>query len=431
MSVADRASRSAEVVSPAVTPPDHVMVARQPILDRDRRVFGYELLFRPTDESDVLEATDDAKTARVMTDAMLAFGLDRLTNGHAAFVNVTRELLIHDLVRTLPSDRVVLELPRDVEVDGALIEACTKLRAGGYRLALDNFSPRGSATPLLPHVDFVKVDFWATTFRDVQAAVDGAGLARQPSLIAEKVEAQEVFDEAVGEGFTHFQGYFFERPTSYQTQAVPGSQAVYLRLLKALGDPDLSVQVIADLVQQDAALCYRVLRTVNSAAFAQQREVTSIRQALVLLGRDTIRRWISLWVLADLGAQVPEELVTMACVRARTCELLASAMISDEIGPQAFLLGMCSLLDSILGRSMEAVLEDLPLPRDMQAALLGYENTHRHLLDCAIAYERGDWTRCMPLVALLELQPSWLPRAYGDALTWAHQLREQTREATS
>lgn len=399
------------------------MVGRQPILDRRRRVFGYELLFRPSDELDAAEVSRDDATAHVIADGMLSFGLDRLTHGRRAFIELSPSFLRHDVVKVLPTS-VVLQVPCDAPLDGATIEACHRWKREGYALALSHFTPDESSADLLPVADFVKMDFLTANSRAAQAHILAHAGPAASALIASRVEAVEVFNEAVREGFSHFQGYFFEKPSTLQTRVIPRGQIGYLRLLYALNDPNLSVNDLEDLMKHDASLCFRMLRTVNSAAFAQSREVTSIRHALLLLGRDTIRRWASLWVMADLGAEAHPELVEMASMRGRFCEIVSAKKDGADAGGEGFLLGMCSCLDVILERPMASILEELPLTSQVASALLGRDNASRQLLDCAIAYERGDWASCLRVADTAGFQRAWLAPAYAEALAWVHQLRQ-------
>ena len=399
------------------------MVGRQPILDRRRHVFGYELLFRPSDELEAAEVTADEATAHVIADGMMSFGLDKLTHGRRAFIELSPSFLCHDVVKVLPTS-VVLQVPCDAPLDEATVEACQRWKREGYTIALSRFTPDESSAELLPIADFVKMDFLTANSRAAQSHILAHAGPAASALIASKVEAVEVFNEAVREGFSHFQGYFFEKPSTLHTRAIPRGQVGYLRLLYALNDPNLSVNDLEDLMKHDASLCFRMLRTVNSAAFAQSREVTSIRHALMLLGRDTIRRWASLWVMADLGAEAHPELVEMASMRGRFCEIIATQKAGDDAGGEGFLLGMCSCLDVILERPMASILEELPLSAQVAGALLGRENPARQLLDCAMTYERGDFASCLRVADAAGLQRSWLSPAYAEALSWVHQLRQ-------
>lgn len=393
-------------------------LARQPILDASRRVTGYELLFRSGPGSQTCDVAPDVATAGLISSALIGSNLNKVTGGQLAFVNITRNLLLEGLPKVLPPERVILEIPGSVEPDPEVMTACLRLRDEGFALAVDGFSLEHGAA-FIPMARFLKVDFLATDAvergRVVQACRAGG-----PALVAMKIETEETFAQAADEGFQFFQGYFFGRPELREGGPLPSNQMQLLRLLSALKNPNLSVGELEELVKTDVQLCYVVLRTVNSAAFALRTRVQSIREALVMLGRDTVRRWVSLWLLAGLGSSSHPELLAMAAARARGCELLVAGRGGD--GGDGFLVGMCSMLDVLLGRPIEEVLEHLPIEGEGRAALLGEANATRHLLDTVIAYERGDWDVCLDRASAAGVDPHALAGAYAQALDFAHEL---------
>jgi EAL and modified HD-GYP domain-containing signal transduction protein len=241
--------------------------------------------------------------------------------------------------------------------------------------------------------------------------------------VANKVETAERFQEAVVGGYDLFQGFFLGRPTLKETRTEPAQHLAGVRLLHALNDPNLSVMALEELVRHDPALCFLILRTVNSAAYALRTTIHSIHDALVLLGRDTIRRWASLWALSGLSQHAHAELITMATIRARCCELLGASTRNEEAASEGFLVGMCSLLDAILEQPMPALLESMPVSGPVRAALLGSDNAHRRMLDCAVAYEEGNWDECFALAKNAGVNPAVLPAAYSEALRWAAELK--------
>jgi len=405
-----------------------VFVARQPILNRERRVYGYELLFRQAADA-APEVPGDQTAARVISDALLAIGLDTLTDGRRAFVNVSRRLLLGGVPTVLPPERVVLELGADIEADRDVLDVCQEMRTAGYAIAIDDFVPNEWTTDLVPLASYLKVDFPAVVDPGVRKQIAALQGPSGPMLVAKRIETMDTFEQAVGEGYTYFQGFFFGRPLITQGRDVPGHQVANLRLMRALYDPDLTVHQLEELIKHDASLCYRILRTVNSAAYMLQVPVQSIRQALVLLGRDTVRRWASLWALAGLNEKAHSELVAMSTVRGRCCELLAGRLGGEDAAGEGFLAGMCSLLDAILERPMRDILKDLPLAPDTEAALLGQDNRTRRLLDTVIAYESGQWDRCVQLAASAGADPAQLPTAFAQALKWSRELREMPSPA--
>jgi EAL and modified HD-GYP domain-containing signal transduction protein len=392
-----------------------VMIGRQPILDRTRRVIGYEIVCNAT----AISEAAPQEAARHTVDAILEVGLDRLVRGRRAFLEVPPMLLEDDIVRLLPPTHVVVEVPCGTAIDGQTLETYRRLTHDGYAIALKDFRPDADAASLLSSADFVTVDA-AADDPARQACLDaGMSDARLRSTIATKVEGPLAFTLAMDAGFSHAQGYFFTRAVKVESRPVPRGQVGALRLLYVLSLPHLSLGDLEDLIKHDASLCYRLLRAVNSVVYAQSREVTSIRQALLLMGLNTIRRWASLWVIADLGAESHAELVTMASIRGRFCELVAGRRYGPDAGGEGFLLGMVSCLDVILQREMSAILNELPVSTDVAAALLGRDNPSRRLLDCVVAYSRGDWDVALPLADELGIQRSWLPSAHADALGWA------------
>ena len=267
---------------------DPTFVARQPILDARQRVFGYELLFRPTLSSVTSHGASEAASASVISNAFLNVGLDAMTNGRRAFINVTRDVLVEGVPEVLPSSQVVLELTEDIEPDDDVLRACVSLRKAGYMLALDDFVLTDRSAALIPHANFIKVDFLAST-PDDRAAI----AARCPPgcvVIAEKIETLDAFEMGCREGHTYFQGFFFGRPVIKTGRGVPGHHLQSLRLLAALQNPNISGGEIEELVKPDIRLCYLLLRTVNCAGFAIRTTVHSIKDALVLIGHETIRR---------------------------------------------------------------------------------------------------------------------------------------------
>ena len=403
-----------------------VFVARQPILNRERRVYGYELLFRDGSATAgaAAEPAGDQSSARVISDALLSIGLDTLTDGRRAFVSVSRRLLLGGVPTVLPADRVVLELGADIEADREVLDTCRELKQAGYTFAIDDFVPNDWTMDLVPLASFLKIDYPAQANPEAQERILGLHVSGGPTLIAKKIETMDLFERALKQGYTYFQGFFFGRPLIAQGREVPGHQVANLRLMRALYSPDLTVHQLEELIKHDASLCYRILRTVNSAAYMLQQPVQSIRQALVLLGRDTVRRWASLWALAGLNEKAHSELVIMSTVRGRCCELLA-ARHGDEAAGEAFLAGMCSLLDAILERPMADIIKDLPLDQETRDALMGQDNATRRLLDCVIAYENGRWDDCARLATLLGSDPAHLPAAFGQALKWSRELRAE------
>ncbi len=412
---------------PTLDTRDTVCVVRQPILDQAGRVFGYELLYREeTPEAET--ASPDLARARVITDAVLSLGLETLTDGLPAFLSLTRELLVREAGTLLPPDSTVLELPDSLVVDADVLGACRRLHGLGYQLAMNGLGTPRDAEALTPFVKFLKVDT-AELSEAWRAALPARYAPHGVRLIASKVETYETARELQNAGYSLFQGYYFCKPDTVGAEALPGRRLAYLRLLSALNAPDVSIGEIEDLVKHDVTLSYRVLRCINSAAFGLRREVTSIRQALVLLGIAQIQKWASVWSMAGLNSGGTSETVSMAIIRARCCELLGNRLLGDDAGSEYFLLGLCSLLDSMLRRPMADALAEVPVSDVIKAALLGQPNIARSILDAVVAYERGEWDLASEAAHQALFDPAMLPAAYADALRWSRELTRAGTEA--
>jgi EAL and modified HD-GYP domain-containing signal transduction protein len=390
-------------------------LARQPIFDTALRVVAYELLFR-SDLDNYCKAVDTTQaSSSVISHSALLFDLPHLTGGHRAFVNIGREGLLADHVRVLPPAMTTVEILEHVVADDAVVDACLALKADGYRIALDDYVEGPDSAPLLALADCIKVDVLATP--PDRVAELAARLARPGlQLLAEKVETQAVFDEAAKLGFTLFQGYFFARPTVLSGQDVPGFKLAYLQLLQEINRDPFELDRVERIIRQDVSMSYKFLRYINSAAVGLRGRVTSIREAMVLLGQRRIRALGSVWALSGLGQDKPEELVTASVLRAGFCERLAPLAGLRGREDEAFLLGMLSLIDVLVGRPMEDVVGELPLSEDARTALVKGVGPLDPLLRSAIAYEHGEWQAVSRLAAEVGVEESVVPQLYLDAI---------------
>jgi EAL and modified HD-GYP domain-containing signal transduction protein len=414
------ANQAAVAKIPEAAPPELESplryVARQPILDIRGKVHGYELLFRAGPET-VFRGDGDAAT-RTMLDNTVIFGLELLTGGLPAFVNCTAEALTAQLVDVLPAGMTVLEVLESLEPTPELIDACKKLKASGFRLALDDFVYRPEFEPLLELADYVKIDYMQTNAAERKLLLKQ--LKRYTvALVAEKIETQEDYKVACAEGFTLFQGYFFCRPILLQNRKVPANRLFHLEIIHLLQSPALNFRQLSNLVKRDAALTYRLLRLVNSPMCAMRQEVKSIEMALTVVGEEAFRRMATLAIASELNGDQPTEILRMAFVRARFCEMAAS--LCSLIATEQYLLGLFSLLPAMLRVRMEELARMLPLREEISSALLGKESVERSLLHWVESYERGEWATCDEISAANNLNQGWIAECYIESLAWAEE----------
>lgn len=401
---------------------EEVFVARQPIFDRTLRVYGYELLFRhsPLENFFAYPDPDEAAT-RVIHDSLHVFGLDLLAQDRRIFINVTRSVLVENLVQLLPRERTVVELLETVQPDEEVLQACRTLKAAGYTLALDDFVIFPGCEPLLELADIVKVDF---------AASDSVARAEMPIrfrregllFLAEKVETAEEFHEALGLGYDLFQGYFFRRPEILTAREIPSTETSHLRLLQAVSQEPIDFRRVEEVIKHDVALSVRLLRFLNSAYFGWRSQVTSIRQALVLLGERPLRKWVTMVAITGLAAGRPEELVVTALLRARLCELLAPIAGAPEAAFDLFVAGMLSALDSMLGRPLPELLRELGVAETLRRTILEKTRLPGSVFRLAVAYESGRWDEAAEIARSLGVDESALPSLYRESVAWAEEI---------
>lgn len=397
-------------------------VARQPIFDAKLKVFGYELLFRGTATDCSGRFDDDLATSRVLYAGLFSIGLDRLTFGKTAFVNFSRSMLVSDMVRKLPKDRIALEILEHVEADTTVTDACATLRTTGFRIALDDFLPGPRTNALIPFADIVKVDLLNTP-EALCEAIPKRFAGGKRVFLAEKVETHEQYRKAIDWGYTLFQGYFFCRPLQVNTREIGANKHVCFRLLKAIQDPSINMEGLERIIRQDVYLSFAIIRYINSAAFGFRARVKSLKHALSLLGLRKIREFGTILLLKRLGNDKPDELVRQSLVRGRFAELLAT---NAGLAGEAFLAGIFSLIDAILDRPMRPVIDELGLSDDIAAALLNAPGPLTSLLDAVVSYERGDWSRSDDCLKHLPPPGDAVQNLYLNAIAWAEEIMKQS-----
>jgi EAL and modified HD-GYP domain-containing signal transduction protein len=406
------------VAAPQRSAGDVRYVARQPILNLLGRVHGYELLFRNAPET--LFSRDVDTAARTMLDNAVIFGLEMFTNGLPAFVSCTAEALTEQLVHVLAPKMTVLAVPAGLEQTTSLIEACRDLKGQGFRIALDGFSAKASSRALLNLADYIRVDLarLKPEARQQLRQINCASIAR----VAMKVDTQDDYLLACAEGFTLFQGDYFCHPVLLKKHKVPASRLFHFEIVKLLHHDPIDVRKVSQLVMRDASLTFRLLRLVNSPICAIQQEVRSIESAILVIGEENFRRMVSLAVLSELNSDRPPEILQMALLRARFCELAAPLFDLDPA--EQYLLGLLSLVPAMLCLPMHELIPSLPLRDRICEALQGNSNPERTLLSWLELHERGNWAACDDLVeanlpAEQHSAPEQLPKFYADAVVWA------------
>ena len=412
---------------PAATPPGEpadredspdnlIYLARQPIFDDEQGIYGYELLFRDSKENRAhlgeTEDTPATATSKVMLNTMMELDLTRLVGNKLAFFNLDRQFLLAGTDLPFSSEHIGIEIVEDVPVEEDTVEAISQLAMLGYTIALDNFSWREGIERFLEHADLVKIDILE---HDVMAQIEIIKKLKKHdvAMIAKSVETRAQFEQCRRLGFKYFQGFFLCRPTTMTAKRLPESKMNVMRLVQKLQDPDVTPEELEAIIRNDVALHYRLLRTVNSAYYGLAVKIQSIQHAIVYLGIPAIRSWARLQVMAGVDDR-PSELMRLALIRARMCELM-TAQMPKTTQDAAFTAGLFSLLDALMDLPMQEVIALLPLEDDLVDALVRREGPYGRLLQTIVSYERGEWDDINE-----DLFPvKRLRRSYLEAVSWA------------
>jgi EAL and modified HD-GYP domain-containing signal transduction protein len=394
------------------------LIGRQQIFDRDLKIFAYELLFRDAHGKGPGEIEATWASNQVIVNSLLEEGLERVVGPYRAFINFTRDNLLHGTAQLLPKDKVVVEILESVAVDDAIVEAVSGLAREGYTIALDDFVLSKEWIPLIRLAHIVKLDILALTPETGRRYI--RELSRfKLKFLAEKVETREQYTDYREMGCDYFQGFLFSRPNLVQGKKIGAGQHAVIRLLAEINRNDIEIADLTASISRDAGLSYRLLRYINgSSLFRVQQQIESITHAILLLGIKEVRRWANLVALASFP-DTPKALMILSLSRAKMCEclaILARRTNSDEY----FLTGLMSLLDQMLGVELHEVIDDLPLSGEVIRALVDREGELGEALRCTIEYE------CWHVDALRfrDLSLADIGQAYIDSVAWANEIAQ-------
>lgn len=399
-----------------------IVLGRQPIVDREQNVVAYDLLSRSGPDG-LFSDHEDASRFEEIADALPAAGFARLLGQKPAFVKFDEPLLLGERGPRLPSDQVVIEIDESIGPTPEILSACESLRDKGYVLALGGCRDDERTLGFLSVADIFRVDF----------QMEPAGLARfvhrykkaNRHILAERVETWDAFGLACRLGCDYAQGYFFTRPQYGRTRRVPPANANAIRLIRQIQQEAIDIPAIEEIIHQDVALSYSLLRYLNSAVFVWESRIESVRQAIILLGDDEIRQWGWMAAMPGLGQRKSHTLMTQALFRGRFCELMGLASSHCRKGVDTFLLGIASLFDAIREEPLAHVLAELNLSRRIQLALTSppSDDPLSRMISVTKAYERGDWDPAGDDAIGLKAQE--LHALYLSAINWVDAQAEQ------
>ena len=398
-------------------------IARQPIFKKNMKIYGYELLFRSNSAEKMFSNTDaDQATSRVVMKSFYSRGLDSITGGKPAFINFTSRLLQENTATLFPKEHLVIEVLEDVKPTPEIIAACRSLKNLGYTLAMDDFIYHPDYDPLVKISKIIKFDFLLCSPQEIENMMGKMDLEGK-WLLAEKIETHEMFDLAVGLGFSLFQGYFFSKPVTLSAKALSPLKISYINLLNEINSEDyLDYRKLATTIRNDVALSYKLLKLVNSAYYSLRIVVNDITQAITILGTIEIRKWIFMIALMGLSSDKPDEIVKMSMIRGRFLESLNMKSIKAYSNECVFQTGLFSMIDVLMDMTMVSALDGINLAGEVRAALVGHTGVLFDLLELVTSMERSDWNRVDELAALLKVDSALVSGEYLDAVKWCNEI---------
>ncbi len=392
--------------------------ARQPILDREKNLYAYELLFRDGLDNVFPNIDEHEATSKLIEGSQL--GLNDMTGDKPAFINFTLETLQKRYATLLSKEQVVIEILETVQPGKRLLAIVKELKSLGYTIALDDYIHTPVWRHFYPFIDIIKIDFLAMTLEEIQQVLTDVKGFPNVKFLAEKVESHEQFKQALDMGFDLFQGYFFSKPEVIQTKSLAPSEMTLAELLYETSCAEMDLRKITQVFERDVNLAYKLLRYTNSAAFKRRAEISTIKQALVVLGAEELKKFLSVLFAAQVSSNKPPELMRLSLTRARFAECLAKdhGMMQDTA--MAFLAGMLSLIDGILDKDMTTIMAELPLSNDIKDAILKNDGPMADYLNLVKYYEQADWEGANKIKERLGLDAKKVPDAYHEAVQWAN-----------
>ena len=402
-----------------------VFIGRQPIFNIHEQIIAYELLYRNKNVNAFPLIDSDAATVDVLVNSFLSIGIDEVTKGRPCFVNFTENLLMGSMIDYLDPNKVVIEILEDVPITLQLVERVAELKERGFRIALDDFVLNENVVvydELFEYIDYIKVDFLLSPLLE-RMEIENKVKTSFPNikLLAEKVETRNQFDMAKHSGYVLFQGYFFEQPQIIKSTDIPANTIQYFQIISLLKDEEPDINQLAESIERDISLSYKLLQLINHSSIRKKSKVRSIKQAVLLLGLTELRKLIYLLAMREVEnheeSDVFNELMRVSLFRAKVCEKVARLNFLPNFS-EYFLIGLFSLIDSLLKRPLHLVLRQLPLSESIAETISGTKTEMTPYLEFSIALNKLDWSKLGDLANQLNLSYEAVIKIYDEANEW-------------
>ncbi|MBE3666812.1 histidine kinase [Vibrio navarrensis] len=401
-------------------------VARQPIFNRKKHTLGYELLFRDGENNAYpTHIASNRATYRLIVENFLSIGINPVIQSSRCFINFPYQSLIRRLPLSLPKNKVVVEVLETCQPTDELLEAIRELHREGYVIALDDFTLMPEWRRFLPFVHIVKLDVMALGLDNACELVREHQARRvKYHFLAEKVESAQEFEQAKEAGFKFFQGYFFSKPEMIETKYVSPEHAVALELFREVCQLEPDFDRIEKIISQDVTLSYKLLKFVNTQSTRLEVKISSFRQALIYLGQDKLKIFVSLVVASYISVRKPRELYNLSLQRAQFCELMSRRHPFSRHHEQGFMIGLLSILDAMMDLSVDTLVGSLPLSDVVKQALLHREGAYGDLIALEECFEQADWSGIEQISDKLGLSMDEVKYELIEAQRWSQELSQ-------
>lgn len=399
-----------------------IFLARQAIFDSDYKSVAYELLYRNSKENRFDTSMDEDTATMKLISNCVAIGLGELTNDKKAFINFTNGLIKNEFPSILPKDMVVIEVLESVKATNEIIIALNNLKNRGYKIALDDVVEKTKYWEFGKIIDIYKIDFRATNKEERINLIKGIRILNpEAELLAEKVETQEEYEETIKYNYSYTQGYYFSKPLMMVGKDMPIRNTTCFNIMAELLSNEFNVDKIEGIIKADVAISYKLMKMLNSASFSFVQKITSIRQAIVLIGKDELNKWLTIIAMSEMESDTDREITTSTIIRARFCELIAEEIIPKKKS-KCFMCGLFSNLDNFIQKDMHEIVDELPIDEEMKSALIGEQNEINTILRLVQAYERVDNENILKLSEQLKIDGSMLVMFYIKSINWEKKL---------
>lgn len=393
-----------------------VYIARQPVFNTQKKIFGYELLFRNGIQNAFPNINGNIATSNVLSNTFFSFDLKEILGKKPGLINFTKDLILQKTPLLFPLKHFIIEVLENIEPDREILAALKEFKKKGFAIALDDFAYHEKFRPMMELCRIIKFDLMATPLESLADIIKDIQKNYDITLLAEKVETYEVFEQAKKMGFRLFQGYFFSKPEILSRKEIAAHHIVLLKLINEVGQNDFDFKNVEDIIRKDVSVSFKLLKFINSAYFGRSLPINTIKDAITYLGMDELRKFIHIIAMADLGKHKPDELIRVSIIRARMCELCGTVLKTRFSTEELFTLGLFSLMDALLDKPMEEILKSTSFSKKIKNALLKKDKEFTKILTLIISFEQGNWTdKFYTMISNTPIEKK-LPGFYLDAV---------------